>query len=127
MLRVRHHNDAAQPAKPEDNPPFGSQVIVQAHILDAFARTPVKYNWTFPVKLEKYSKTLSLERDHNIETLFTALKNWSEQAQELTLRSVFHWMDNKTCVIEPLPARYGKWDKNEGATEIILTVTLRET
>ncbi len=100
---------------------------INAIILDAFARTPVKYNWIFPIVLDEYQKTIDGQIDLNLETKFTRLNDWATQAQELTMRAVFHWMDNKTVVIEPLPATFGGWTAKTGVTKANLAVTLRET
>ncbi|KKN62894.1 hypothetical protein LCGC14_0507470 [marine sediment metagenome] len=100
---------------------------LEAVVLDAFARTPVKYNWTFPIVLDEHQETLDGQVDLNLETKFTRLNNWANRAQELALSSTFHWLHNKTVVIEPLPATFGGWDNETGTTRAMLSITLRET
>jgi hypothetical protein len=118
MLRTRiSTSDISDPTKNNLN----------AVVLDAFSRTPVKYNWVFPVRLKKYSKTLLGELDHDPETLFNQLNTWAGQAQELTLASVLPWMDAKTVVIEPLPMRYDVWTEDDAFVSGSVQVTLRET
>ncbi len=118
MLRTRISSTGTQDST--DN-------IINGIILDAFARTPVKYNWVFPITLDEYQKTLDGQIDLNLETKYAQLNTWAGQAQELTIRSVFHWMDNKTAVVEPLPTTFGGWNAKTGVTTADLVVTLRET
>jgi hypothetical protein len=110
---------------------------IDAVILDGFARTPVKYNWTFPVKLERGSDTLDRKLDHDPETLYNQLFNWSLQAQELTLKAVIPWMDNDpdedlpsaanyTVVIEPMAMTYDVWDEKNSFVDGHVVITLRQ-
>lgn len=107
---------------------------IDAIILDGFARTPNKTQWTFPVRLERGAKTLDGNIDHDPETLFNQLFNWSDgQAQALTVKSVVPWMDNDpgtstnyTVVIEPMPMAYNVWDEKNSFVDGHVVITLRQ-
>ena len=60
---------------------------VNAIILDAFARTPVKQQWIFPVRLENNGKTLTGAPDLLPETLYNQLTTWAGQRQNLNTMS----------------------------------------
>ncbi|MHC4278381.1 MAG: hypothetical protein ACYSTI_13845, partial [Planctomycetota bacterium] len=78
ILRTRFQLSGFTNPTSTDNAPFlgaggAGPYEINAVVLDAFSRTPVKYNWVFPVRLKKYSKTLLGELDHDPETLFNQL------------------------------------------------------
>ena len=108
---------------------------IDAVILDGFARTPNKTQWTFPVKLEYDSRTLhSKSIDHDPETLYNQLFDWSNgQAQALTLKAVVPWMDNDpststnyTVVIEPMSMTYDVWNEKNSFVDGHVVITLRQ-
>ncbi len=131
--RIRAENTTLNPVH-STKPPEGNSndngagpLAIRAVVIDAFSRLPVKYNWTFPIRLENGGKTLTGAVDHLPEVLYDQLNTWAGQAQELTIASTNPYMNTKTVVIEPVPMNPDTWLKRDGVVEAAVTVTLRET
>ena len=103
---------------------------IDAVILDAFARRPVKLNWEMRIKLEDNAKTLTGTEDHDQDTLLDQLLTWSGQAQELTMRAVDPFADDsgsgRLVVVEPPNPFRTAWNKITRKFFGYATVTLRE-
>ncbi|MHC4808377.1 MAG: hypothetical protein ACYTBX_19260 [Planctomycetota bacterium] len=107
---------------------------VLAIIADTFARTPVKMQWTFPVRLQRGGETLDDMPDHDPETLYNALFLLSTRAEECTLKSVVPWMDNDpntstnyTVVVEPMPMKYDFWDEKNNWVDGTVIIKIAQT
>jgi len=89
---------------------MGTQVattppIINATVLEGFARTPVKYDWTFRINLSStgYTKLGTPERTPQETRDF--LRKAAEAGDVLYMRSTLKDMDNKFVIVEPFVSR----------------------
>lgn len=84
-----------------------STPILKGWVLDLLMRFPVKYQYTFQVRVMDYDKDLRGVADMTLraETTMTQLDTWSTANTILTFRNPYSIYDNKTVVIEPLGVR----------------------
>jgi hypothetical protein len=75
--------------------------ILKATILEAFARTPLKYQWNMRVKIASNQKTKRSTPDHKPDDILTWLKNAAKQAEVLHMRSRWEQMDDIFVIVEP--------------------------
>ena len=103
---------------------------IDAVILDAFSRKPVKYNWEMRIVLSDNLKTLTGAEDHTQDTKLDKLHEWSQQAQALAMRAVDPFADDsgtgRTVVVEPPNPFRTAWNKVTQKLFGYATVTLRE-
>lgn len=121
MLRIRIRSD---------NVGGAATGTVLATILEAVARTPVKYNWDMRIALDDNAKTLRGEEDYDPDTLIDQIKTWSGQAQALAFRCVDEFADDsgsgRTVFVEPPNIFRTAWNKLTQKLFGYATVTLRE-
>ncbi|MBN2045439.1 MAG: hypothetical protein JW757_10500 [Anaerolineales bacterium] len=83
--------------KDEDTPP-----IVNATVLEGFARTPVKYQWNMCLKVSGTQRDLSgVGYDHDPDDFVTWLKEAATSSSRIYMRSVWEQLDGKYVVVEP--------------------------
>ncbi|KKM22392.1 hypothetical protein LCGC14_1625790, partial [marine sediment metagenome] len=75
--------------------------ILTATVLEAFARTPLKYQWNMRVKIASNQKTKRSTPDHKPDDILTWLKNAAKQAEVLHMRSRWKQMDDIYVIVEP--------------------------
>jgi hypothetical protein len=75
--------------------------IVDATVVEAFARTPVKYQWNMRVKISDMQITKSGNPDHDPDEIMTWFKGAAGSAKRIHMRSIWKQMDDKFVVIEP--------------------------
>ncbi|MBW8012500.1 MAG: hypothetical protein FVQ83_14890 [Chloroflexi bacterium] len=75
--------------------------IVQASILEGFARTPLKYQWNMRVKVGDNQLTLAGTKDHDPDAFMTWLKDAARQAKRIHMRANWEQMDDKLVIVEP--------------------------
>ncbi len=75
--------------------------VVRATILEAFARTPLKYRWDLRVRIADNQLTLVGGKDHDPDAFTTWLKDAARQAKRIHMRAVWEQMDDKFVIVEP--------------------------
>ncbi len=76
--------------------------ILNASVLEGFARTPLKYQWNMRIKVADTQRTLTgTSFDHSPDDLVTWLKSAARSASKIEMRSVAKQMDRIFVVIEP--------------------------
>ncbi len=119
MLRIRIRSEGT----------IGQNYIL-ATVLEAVARTPVKFNWDMRVALDDNAKTLTGAEDHEQDTLLDQIVTWSGQPQALTYRCVDPFADDsgsgRTVFVEPPNIFRRTWNKLTRKFFGYATVTLRE-
>jgi hypothetical protein len=76
--------------------------VLQATVLEGFARTPLKYQWNMRVKVGDTQKDLSgTGLDHDPDAFLLWLKEAATKAKAIHMRSIWEQMDNKYVIIEP--------------------------
>jgi hypothetical protein len=75
--------------------------IVQASILEGFARTPLKYQWKMRIKVGDNQLTLAGAKDHDPDAFMSWLKDAAKQAKRIHMRSNWEQMDDKLVIVEP--------------------------
>jgi hypothetical protein len=103
------------------NPP-----VIIASVLTGFARTPVKYDYSFRVKVSSFKYTSMGEPDHKPQDAIDFLMAKSESADAVLLKSRLLGSDEKTVVVEPIVVRPLFKDNVMGNEGYILEVILRE-
>lgn len=79
-----------------------SPPIVNATVLEGFARTPIKYQWNMRVKTSSIQRDLSgVSKDADPDELLTWLKEAAVNTKAILMRSIWEQMDNKYVVVEP--------------------------
>lgn len=98
--------------------------VVQASVLEGFARTPLKYQWTLRVRLADLQVDRAGGLDADPDEFMAWLQQAARQARKIQMRSVWPALDDKFVIVEPpsLKREYidgGQW----GGTA---TVVVRE-
>jgi hypothetical protein len=75
--------------------------VVQATILEGYARTPLKYQWNLRVKLGDCQQDLSGDPDHDPDSFLDWLKHAARHAHAIQMGSIWEQMDGKVVVVEP--------------------------
>jgi hypothetical protein len=76
--------------------------VIQATVLEGFARTPLKYQWNLRVKVGDTQRDLSgAGVDHDPDEFLTWLKEAAAKAKAIHMRSIWEQMDNKYVLVEP--------------------------
>lgn len=75
--------------------------VMRATILEAFVRTPLKYQWKVRVKIGHNQLTRVGGKDHDPDAFTTWLKQAARQAKRIHMRSVWEQMDDKYVIVEP--------------------------
>lgn len=91
-IRIRLHlqtNDALTPP------------VVQATILEGFARTPLKYQWSLRVRLADLQADYAGGVDTNPDAFILWLQQAARQARKIYMRSVWQALDDKYVIVEP--------------------------
>ncbi len=103
---------------------------IQALVLDAFARKPVKYNWEMKIDLSDNRNTITGDIDFTQDTIMDQLAEWSGWAQAIAFRCTDSFADDsgsgRTVVVEPPNIFRSVWNKIMRIFKGTATVTLRE-
>jgi hypothetical protein len=75
--------------------------IMRAVILEAFVRTPLKYQWMVRAKIADNQLTLVGGKDHDPDAFTSWLKQAARQAKRIHMRAVWEQMDDKFVIVEP--------------------------
>lgn len=101
-------------------------VVVRGTTLEAYARTPVKYQYHLRLRTSSLQRTLLGQQDADPDDFITWLKLMARSASKVTVRSMFKQWDDKLVIIEP-PTILRKWQNTilawMGAS---ITVTVRD-
>jgi hypothetical protein len=75
--------------------------VLNATVLEGYARTPLKYQWNLRVKVGDCRPDLSGNLDHDPDAFLTWLKDAARQARAVRMRSIWEQLDGKVVIIEP--------------------------
>lgn len=96
--------------------------VGRALVLDGFARTPLRYQWTLRVKLGE----LQADRSGGPDAFMAWIKAAARGARKITMRAIWEDMDERYVVVEP-PALLGQFGNTLlGWWDGTVTITLRE-
>jgi len=106
----------------EDTPP-----VINATVLEGFARTPVKYQWNLRIKTSSTQRDLTGKRKAaNQDELLAWLKDCARSSRQITMRAIWEQMDSKVVIVEP-PTLLRQFTNNVlGGWGGQMTITLRE-
>jgi hypothetical protein len=76
-------------------------VVVQAVILDGFARTPLKYQWTLRIRLADLQADYAGGLDSDPDAFMSWLQGAARQARKIRMRSIWQALDDKYVIVEP--------------------------
>ena len=80
----------------------GIPPVVQATVMEGFARTPVKYQWNMRVKVsETQHVTSGGGKQADPDELLSWLKAAAAGSKRILMRSVWAQMDEKYVIVEP--------------------------
>jgi len=74
--------------------------VILTPILEAFARTPGKYQWAIVTETDSYATTEMGVRDPDPDEFLEFLEEAAQQAQELKLTSILKRLDDKAVIVE---------------------------
>lgn len=98
--------------------------VVQASVLEGFARTPLKYQWTLRVRLADLQADRAGGLDASPEDFIAWLQQAARQARKVQMRSIWPELDDKFVIVEPPTLKRDYIDgKQWGGTA---TVVVRE-
>jgi hypothetical protein len=103
------------------NPP-----VVNATVIEGFARTPVKYQWVMRIKTSSMQSTLNGAIDHNPDKLYNWIKDKANNAEIVTLHSTLKRLDLKKVILEPPSVQYDFVDPSQKSWGGVITVVFRE-
>jgi len=102
----------------------GVAPVVQATVLEGFARTPLKYQWTLRVQLADLQADRGGGLDADPDEFMAWLKQAAREARKIRLRSIWEASDDKYVIVEPptLQRQFGESSMNwwGGTATIIL-------
>jgi hypothetical protein len=75
--------------------------VVQASVLEGFARTPLKYQWTLRVRLADLQADRAGGLDTRADEFVAWLQQAARRASKIQLRSVWRALDDKFVIVEP--------------------------
>lgn len=75
--------------------------VVQATVLEGFARTPLKYQWTLRIQVADLQSDRSGGLDADPDTLIAWLQEAARQARKIHMRSIWQALDDKNVIVEP--------------------------
>jgi hypothetical protein len=75
--------------------------IVHSAVLEGFARTPLKYQWTLRVRLADLQADGAGGIDPSPDAFMSWLQDAARSARRVTLRSIWPALDSKTVLVEP--------------------------
>ena len=76
--------------------------VVNATVLEGFARTPVKYQWHLRLKVSSTQRDLSgISKDADPDEFMAWLKQAAVHSRRIYMRSIWEQMDNRYVVVEP--------------------------
>ncbi|MDH3943708.1 MAG: hypothetical protein OEV06_06435, partial [Anaerolineae bacterium] len=75
--------------------------VLLATVMEAFARTPLKYQWSLRVKVGDGQVNLAGGKDHDPDAFTRWLKNAARKAKRIHMRSIWEEMDDIYVIIEP--------------------------
>ena len=78
-----------------------SPPVVFASVLEGFARTPLKYQWTLRVRLADLQADYAGGLDSNPDAFMAWLQQAARQAHKIQLRSIWQALDDKYVIVEP--------------------------
>jgi hypothetical protein len=76
--------------------------VVEATVVEGFARTPVKYQWNMRLKISSTQRDLSgISNDADPDEFMDWLKHAARSSKRIFMRSIFEQMDSKYVIVEP--------------------------
>jgi hypothetical protein len=75
--------------------------VVQAVVLEGFARTPLKYQWTMRIRLADLQSERSGGVDADPDAFMAWLQQAAREARKIRLRSIWESLDDKYVIVEP--------------------------
>lgn len=75
--------------------------VVTATLLEGFARTPLKYQWTLRVRLAELQTDRGGGLDADPERFVQWLQQAARQARKIRVRSIWRSLDEKDVIVEP--------------------------
>jgi hypothetical protein len=100
--------------------------VLIAAILEGWARTPGKYQYTFETKVSAWQVDNAGEMDHNPTDVYDFLTTAASKARKVTMRCVLSFMHKKEVKVE-YPIVYPRsWDADDGNWTGTMAVTLRD-
>ncbi len=76
--------------------------VVQATVMEGFARIPMKYQWEMEVMLGDMQRDLSGGKfDQDPDKFIFWLKQAANEARKVTMRSIWEGLDGQTVIVEP--------------------------
>jgi hypothetical protein len=96
--------------------------VVHASVLEGFARTPLKYQWTLRVRLADLQADRAGGLDSSPDEFMAWLQQAARQARKIHMRSVWEALDDKFVIVEPpsLKREYISEDQWGGTATVIL-------
>lgn len=100
--------------------------IINATVLEGFARTPIKYQWVMRIKTSSVQSTMTGAPDHNPDKLYSWLEEKAKSAEVCTVHSSLVKLHNKRVMIEPPSVQYDFVDPILKSWGGVITVVFRE-
>jgi hypothetical protein len=75
--------------------------VVQSVILDRFARTPLKYQWTLRVRLADLQADYAGGLDSDPDAFMLWLQDAARRARKIHMRSIWQALDDRYVIVEP--------------------------
>lgn len=100
--------------------------IINATVLEGFARTPIKYQWVMRIKTSSVQSTLTGAPDHKPEQLYNWLESKAKSAELCTVHATIKGLDGKKVMIEPPSIQYDYVDPILKSWGGVITVVFRE-
>ena len=96
--------------------------VVHASVLEGFARTPLKYQWTLRVRLADLQADRAGGIDPRPDAFMAWLQQAARQARRIRLRSIWPALDDKSVIVEPptLQREYGDGRQWGGLAMVVL-------
>ncbi|MEX1247552.1 MAG: hypothetical protein WEA61_03655 [Anaerolineales bacterium] len=101
--------------------------LVNAVVLEGFARTPLKYQWTLRVRLADLQADRGGGLDANPDVFMLWLQQAARQARKIHMRSIWQALDDKNVIVEPPSVVRQFTDPARNTWGGAATVVLRES
>ncbi len=98
--------------------------VVNSIVMEGFARTPLKYQWTLRVRLADLQADYAGGLDARPDAFMAWVQDAARQARKIQMRSVWQALDDKTVIVEPPTLKREYTDGTQWGG--VATVVLRE-
>ena len=106
----------------ESTPP-----VVNATVLEGYARTPIKYQWNMRLEIGSTLRDLSgVGRNADPDEFMEWIKDCARSSRRIFMRSVFENMDSKYVIVEPPTLLREYHNKVLGFWGGVVNITVRE-